>query len=146
MFVVHNRALHTKKSPAELRYVFHVCYIKTYENNSLYYLHRPVVQINVYFWGKRADSENHCIFEHMFQKVTMWTHVCKCFGFVWFWAVFSLTSPFPTCAQTYFPNQPWCASMWLNWIWNLVTFTTCFLKGDPGTDDVTDMELLICAK
>ena len=52
-------------------------------------LRRPVVQINVYFWGgwytffgKRADSENHRILEHILQKVTMWTHFFKWLGFV----------------------------------------------------------------
>ena len=68
----------------------------------------------VHFFGKRADSENHRIFEHIFQKVTMRTHFFKWLGFVQFCAVFRLASPFPTCAQTYFPNQPWCARMWLD--------------------------------
>ena len=35
-------------------------------------------------FGKRADFENHPIFEHIFHKVTMWTHFSKWLGFVRF--------------------------------------------------------------
>ena len=73
-----------------------------------------------------------------------------------FCAVFSFASPFPTCAQTYTSKSALLASMWLGLkpSWPIDTFTMCLLKDDTmcllkddmGTDDVTDMQLLICAK
>ena len=100
------------------------------------------------FWFFRADSENNLTFEHIFQKVTMWTYFSKWLIMAMFCAVFSFASPFPTCAQTYTPKSALLASMWLGLkpSWPIVTFTTCLLKDDMGTDDVTDMQLLICAK
>ena len=62
-------------------------------------------------------------------------------------AVFSFASLFPTCAQTYTSKSALLASMWLGLkpSWPIVTLTMCLLKDDMGTDDVTDMQLLICA-
>ena len=75
---------------------------------------------------------------HFFMRPTIGT----------FCAVFSFASPFPTCAQTYTSKSALLASMWLclKPSWPIVTFTVCLLKDDMGTDDVTDMQLLICAK
>ena len=99
----------------------------------------------MHFLGKRADSENSLIFEHIFKKVTMWTYFSKWLIMATFCAV---ASPFPTCAQTYTSKSAPLASMWLGLkpSWPIVTFPICLLKDDMGTDDVTDMELLICAK
>ena len=79
----------------------------------------------------------------------MWTYFSKWLLIMaTFCAVFSFASPFPTCAQTYTSKSALLASMWLGLkpSWPIDTFTMCLLKDDMGTDDVTDMQLLICAK
>lgn len=67
----------------------------------------------VHFFGKRADSENNLIFEHIFEKVTVWTYFSKWLIMAMICAVFSFASPFPTCAQTYTSKSALLASMWL---------------------------------
>ena len=102
----------------------------------------------VNFFGKRADSENQLISSNGLKG----NYVETFFQVARFCAVFSLASPFPTCAQTYntsiCPSQPWCASMWLG------LTPTCFHNvsveswkmAGAQMNDVTDMQLLICAK
>jgi len=65
-----------------------------------------------------------------------------------FCAVFSFASPFPTSAQTYTSKSALLASMWMGLkpSWPIVTLTMRLLKDDMVTDDVTDMQRLICAK
>ena len=59
---------------------------------------------------------------------------------------FQFCQPLPNlCSKS---KSALLASMWLGLkpSWPIVTFTMCLLKDDMGTDDVTDMQLLICAK
>ena len=53
---------------------------------------------------------------------------------------FQFCQPLPNlCANIYVQNNSVGS-------WPIVTFTMCLLKDDMGTDDVTDMQILICAK
>ena len=78
----------------------------------------------------------------------MWTYFSKWLVMATFCTTFSFASSSPTGAQTYTSKSALLASMWLNLKprWPIVTFTMCLLKDVMGTDDVTDMQLLICAR
>ena len=59
-------------------------YIYIYTCTAQWYRYMCTFGCLVRFFGKRADFENHLIFEHIFQKVTMWTQFSKWLGFVRF--------------------------------------------------------------
>ena len=65
-----------------------------------------------------------------------------------FCAAFSLVSPFPTRAQTYTSRSALMRKHLTGFeaLLGLVAFTLCFVKDEWGTNDVTDVQLLICAR
>ena len=119
--------------------------------NICIHLHRPVVQINVYFWGvwytffANGQILKSMSFRAHFLKGN---YVDTFFQVAKFCAVFSLASPFPTCAQTYTSRSALMRKHLTGFeaLLGLVTFTLCFVKDEWGTNDVTDVQLLICAR
>ena len=68
----------------------------------------------VHIFGKRADSENNLIFEHIFEKVTVWTYFSKWLIMAMICTVFSFASPFQLELKHIRPNQPcWQACGWV---------------------------------